>query len=90
MMIPPAIYCSASVGTPRSTVDNLSSRVNITIDIAKLSVMSNGLLRLGRELSRASDPPMMTGIKGSMHGAAIVRTPARNETISKVIAPSCP
>jgi hypothetical protein len=74
----PEITCQTAVGTPSKIVLALRRRLNSIIESIKLIVITIGRLT-GLLLVLYSEPPITTGKRGKMHGAATVRMPARNE-----------
>jgi hypothetical protein len=74
-----------TTGTPRRAVLALSKRVNNMMDMAKLATIIKGRYQLFCPLA-AIDPPTIMGISGRMQGAITVSTPAKKETMSRVIA----
>ena len=72
-------------GTVIKAVDTLIIRVKMTIDSAKDPVIIYGDHLLLFFSALLTEPLITTGKRGSVHGARIVKNPAINEMINRVI-----
>lgn len=84
----PDIICQTNEGTPKAIDVSLIKNVNAKIETTRLTVVMIGLNR-STELFEFVDaePPTITGRSGSMHGAAIVSMPAKNDAINITTLP---
>lgn len=87
MTITAEIDCHTIVGTPKSAVVAFSSKLKTITETAKLAVITIGRahLRLASPSIGTTDPPIITGRRGRIHGAATVSIPASSDTIKSVI-----
>jgi hypothetical protein len=95
-IIDPEISVHANAGIEIRAVLNLSRSVNRITDTERELAIRSALNRDARRLCFSSsmpepelvpetELPIITGKRGNVHGASIVRTPARKDTINKIM-----
>lgn len=82
MIIPPETFFQKLCGTSISSVVALRSKLNKIIEILSERIIMYGFHLFSLSCIQA---PSIIGKTGKIQGANIVSTPAKNESISKII-----